>query len=98
MKYLAILILGLASVGANAQGFVDEPTCYSWEGGHKSSGSFSKCSQPWVVAKAPAPSPPAPVVAAPVVQSTVCPPQITVMPEPKKPIIKRKPKPAPLKC
>jgi hypothetical protein len=83
---------------AHAQGFQDEPTCYSWNGGHKSAGSFSKCPQPFVVAKAPAP-PPAPVVVAPpIMQSTVCPPQVILEPEPKKAPIKRKPRPAPLKC
>ncbi len=99
MAMAAIAIASLfAPRAAHAQGFVDEPTCYSWEGGHKSAGSFSKCSQPWVVAKAPAP-PPAPVVVpAPVMQSTVCPPQIILEPEPKKAPIKRKPRPAPLKC
>lgn len=64
--------------GAHAQGFADEPTCYSWNGGHKSAGSFSKCSH-WVVqAAAPAPAPvvvPAPVVqAAPVQVMQSCPP------------------------
>jgi hypothetical protein len=94
VKYLALTLLMVAGA-VHAQGFVDEPTCYSWEGGHKSAGSFSKCPQPWVVKKVAAPAPPAPVVAAPVLQSNVCPPQITVIPEPRKPkpIIKRKPKP-----
>lgn len=98
---VAMLILaGLTMFApkAHAQGFVDEPTCYSWEGGHKSSGSFSKCTQGWVQPAKVAAAQPAPaVVPPPVMQSNVCPPQIILEPEPKK-AVKRKPRPAPLKC
>ncbi len=82
---------------AHAQGFVDEPTCYSWEGGHKSAGSFSKCTR-WEVAKAPvAPPPPPVVVPAPVMQNVVCPPQVILEPEPKK-AVRRHVRPKPPKC
>ena len=77
----ALAIAMLLAVGAaQAQGFVDEPTCYSWEGGHKSAGSFTKCGPRWEVAKAPAPAPTPAVVATPVMQSTVCPPQFILHP------------------
>lgn len=95
MKKLSFLLMLGIAFAANAQGFTDEPTCYSWEGGHKSAGSFTKCPGPWVVAKKPAPAPvAAPVVAAPILQSTVCPPQVVLQPEPTK--RKAKPKPRPL--
>ena len=98
MKKSLVVLLLMAVAGAHAQGFQDEPTCYSWEGGRGSAGSFSKCGPAWVTA---APAKPA-VVAAPIVQaapiqSTVCPPQIILQPEPKKPV-KRKPKPPPKIC
>ncbi len=103
MKTLfAITLLCFAAFGAEramAQGFSDEPTCYSWEGGSKSAGSFTKCPQPWVVAKAPPAPVAAPaVVAAPVLSSNVCPPQIILQPEPNKPKAKKRPAPKPLKC
>ena len=55
-RLIAFLCLALPiafPLGAKAQGFVDEPTCYNWEGGHKSAGSFSKCGPRWVVAAKP---------------------------------------------
>lgn len=92
---LGFMALVLLSFGASAQGFQDEPTCYSWEGGHKSAGSFSKCGPRWETAKKAAPPAPAPaVVAAPVVQSVVCP---AATPVPKTQIVKPKRKP-PVKC
>jgi hypothetical protein len=83
MLVLAALTM-FAPSKAHAQGFQDEPTCYSWNGGYKSAGSFSKCPQPWVVAKAPAAPPPPVVVTPPVMQNVVCPPQVILQPEPKK--------------
>jgi len=62
MKHLALFGAILVATCSYAGGFVDEPTCYSWNGGHKSAGSFTKCNpelQAWVK-----PAPP-PVVAAP---------------------------------
>ncbi len=71
--------------------------CYSWEGGHKSAGSYSRC-QPTVQVAVLQPIAPPPVVeAAPLAAPPVCPPQISVMPEPKKPRILRKRPPVP-KC
>jgi hypothetical protein len=87
--------LGAAWVStAHAQGFVDEPVCYSWNGGHKSAGSFSKCEHWVVVAPRPVPAvaPPTPVVAAPImpmVQQTCAPPP--------RPVIRRhRPAPKPV--
>jgi hypothetical protein len=54
MKYLALAGL-LVAVGVHAQGFQDEPTCYSWSGGHKSAGSFTKCTPELLAAKKPPP-------------------------------------------
>jgi hypothetical protein len=96
MKHLALLTGLLVAFGANAGGFTDEPTCYSWNGGHKSAGSFSKCQpelQAWVKPAPPAPPPvaySAPVTAPVVVhQSPIMMPQSH--PIPLKP--KHKPKP-----
>ena len=93
---LAIALM--VTTGAFAQGFTDSPTCYSWEGGHKSSGSFSKCNtdlQP--AAKKPAPvvaALPPPVVASPIMMPQSAPQVISCAPMPK-PIIKPKAKPKP---
>lgn len=87
---LVLSLVALAS-GASAQGFVDEPPCYSWSGGHKSAGSFSKCGPAWVAA-APAAKPlPVP---APMAAPVALPPQVSCVP-PAKPIIKPKHKPKP---
>jgi len=93
---MAFAALALAAGAASAQGFADEPTCYSWEGGHKSSGSFSKCTR-WETAKAPTAPPPPVVVPAPVMQTPACPPQV-IFQEATKPKAKPRPrKPLP-KC
>jgi hypothetical protein len=96
------LALLVASCGASAQGFaplrMSDPgeTCYTWEGGHKSAGSFSKCSPSVVIAAAPLPPP---VVQSPVMMPMSAPVvQQTCAPAPKKPIIRKKPRPAPKKC
>lgn len=94
MKHSLIILMLVAAGGVQAQGFADEPTCYSWNGGHKSAGSFSKCPQPFVVAKAPAAAPAPAVVAAPVVPAPIV--QQTCAPPPK-PVVKPKRK-APVKC
>jgi hypothetical protein len=92
MKQLALVMGLLVATCSYAGGFVDEPTCYSWNGGHKSAGSFSKCQpelQAWV--KPPAPPPvavPAVVTAPPVVHASPI-----MMPQshpPAKPIVKKK--------
>lgn len=93
-RKLAFLLALALPLGAVAQ-MVDEPVCYSWEGGHKSAGSFSKCGPRWVIAAKPAAVVPAPLAAAPtpapmMVPMQSCPP--VAVPH-KKPIVKRKPKP-----
>jgi hypothetical protein len=99
MKAAAVLLALAVPFMASAQqgGFIgnDEPTCYSWEGGHKSAGSFHKCGPRWVAAAKPQPVP-APFAAPPTANPVMvpmqsCPPVAT--PQKKKPIIKRKPKP-----
>ena len=88
--------LALVVLDANAQGFADNTgTCYSWNGGNHSSGSFVKCNGPDMK---PAPQR---VVAAPVPTPQIAPspimaPQVTCAPPPK-PVVKPKRK-APLKC
>lgn len=103
MKEKVLSLLLALPLVAFAGGFVDEPTCYSWEGGHKSAGSFSKCTPAWVL---PPEKPPVVAVAvtapvaAPVVvhQSPIMMPQSHPAP---KPVVKKKHKPKPkkkLKC
>jgi hypothetical protein len=98
MKYLALAGL-LVAMGVNAQGFTDEPTCYSWNGGHKSAGSFSKCGpelHAWVkphVAQPPVAVPQAIPVQAPPIMMPACQNQSI----PLKPKHKGKPKPKPPK-
>lgn len=91
MKKLLLAAVFVSSGLAQAQGFVDEPVCYSWNGGNFSAGSFSKCRPAWV---APAPKPRIVVTPvpdpAPVAQSPIMMPMST--PVPKK-IVKAKPKP-----
>lgn len=92
---IALAILAAASA-ANAQSFASEVTCYNWQGGDKSAGSFSKC-RPDVIAAAPAPKPvavvaPAAVAPSPVMMPVSCPPATPV------PVQRSKPKPKPKKC
>jgi len=79
-----------------AQGFAQEErtTCYSWNGGNHSSGSFIECKTIKPVAK-PQPVAVAAPVAQPVLMSNpVCPPQVILEPEPrKKRVYKPRPKP-----
>jgi hypothetical protein len=103
VKHLALLGGLLVAFGANAGGFTDEPTCYSWNGGHKSAGSFTKCNtelQAWVKPHVPAPAPvaqAAPVQAPPIMMPACIHPPAT--PVPLKPKHKHKPKPKPThKC
>lgn len=103
MKSL-IVILGLVAGAANAAGFSDfesapQATCYSWEGGYKSSGSFMHCGAPLGstrVVQAPV-AEAKPVVVQPIVQTTQCPPPVVLEREPspvKKALPKRKVRPA----
>jgi hypothetical protein len=89
----ALILALLVPLGAAAQGFTDEPTCYNWEGGHKSAGSFSKCGPRWEAPVKKAPLPP-PVVTSPVMMPMAAP--VTCAPAPK-PVLKKK-RPAPKKC
>ena len=78
----ALLLLALPFAAA-AQGFPDPgPTCYSWEGGHKSAGSFFQCNpelKPFKpVAQAPVVVAPAAVKPEVLILESTCPP-----PEPK---------------
>jgi hypothetical protein len=97
MRTLLILAL-LVPFGASAQGFAnnDMGTCYSWNGGNHSSGSFIKCNpelQPIKKAVVPAPLAAAPTPAPMVVPMQSCPP-IEVKPRPK--VMKKRP--PPVKC
>lgn len=100
MKRAALLAALLVASSAYAAGFApfsladSGETCYTWTGGNYSAGSFSKCSPVVVVAQA---SPARVVAPAPLAAAPVCPPQITVIPEPHKPRILRK-RPPPAKC
>jgi hypothetical protein len=90
--------LGIAlmlTAGAHAQGFADSTgTCYSWNGGNHSSGSFIKCNGPDLK---PAPQRVAAVLPAPqIAPSPIMAPQVSCVPPPK-PVVKPKRK-APLKC
>lgn len=73
----------------HAQGMEDSPTCWSWNGGNHSSGSFIKCTPEMkAAAKAVAATIPAPLAAQPQ-------PQMVMVPlKPMPPVVpKRKPKP-----
>jgi hypothetical protein len=90
LAFVAV-IYALIGVGVTHAQMVDEPTCYSWEGGHKSSGSFSKCGPAWVAAAKPAPKTPvavAPVAPSPIMMPMSCPPVHRIT----HPIHKRKPR------
>jgi hypothetical protein len=94
----AIVLVGLG-INAHAAGFAPMrlsdscDTCYRWEGGSKSAGSFSKC-QPAVEVVVLTPLMPPPVQPSPVMMPLAAP--VTCAPPPK-PIV-RKRKPAPPKC
>jgi hypothetical protein len=94
----ALIILALMAGGAQAAGYPpltmsdSGDTCYTWEGGRGSAGSFTKCSPQ--VSVAAAPKLPPPVVASPVMMPQSAP--ITCAPPPK-PILHKK-RPAPKKC
>lgn len=101
MKH-ALAIALLAVGAAHAQGFAPlsladtGDVCYGWNGGAKSSGSFSRCNPVGYVR----PAKPQ-VVATPVASPQIAPSPImmpmTCPPLPAKPIVKPKRKPAP-KC
>lgn len=95
---LGFLVALLVPLGALAGGFAPltmsdtGETCYAWEGGHKSAGSYSKCGP--VVVIAAAPKLPPPVVASPIMMPMSAP--VTCAPPPKPVVTKKrhyKPKP-----
>ncbi len=94
---IAVAILSAAAC-AHAQPFQSfagaDTTCYNWNGGNFSAGSFSKCRTDVIVAAAPkaVPVTPAPVALAPspVMMPMSCPPPPIVTPR------KHKPKPKPV--
>ncbi len=96
---LAVLAGAMSAHAEPFQQFAGaDTTCYSWNGGNFSAGSFSKCRTDVIVAAAPKPvavTVPAPVALAPspVMMPISCAP-------PPKPVIKHKhkPKPKPQKC
>jgi hypothetical protein len=96
-KATLVLVLALPS-GAYAQGFADNGmgTCYSWNGGNHSSGSFVKCNAELQPAKKAAVAP-APLAAAPspmMMPMQSCPP--VVVPQRKPKVMKKRP--PPVKC
>jgi hypothetical protein len=94
MKRAALLLALVAPFAVSAQGFSDHTTCYSWNGGNHSSGSFIQCDTYKVAEKRSAPLP-APVVQSPVMMPMAAP--VTCAPPPKPVVTKRKHKPLP-KC
>jgi hypothetical protein len=94
MTRLIVFMAALVLTGAaSAQGFVDEPTCYSWNGGNFSAGSFTKCHHDVIAQAKPAPLPP-PVQPSPVMMPQSAP--ITCAPPPKPIATKHKYKPKPV--
>jgi hypothetical protein len=84
---LGFLVL-LLPLAASAQSLGDHTTCYSWNGGNHSSGSFIQCDT-WTVPQkkvAVAPLPP-PVVASPIMMPMSAP--VTCVPPPK-PVVQKK--------
>lgn len=92
MKRLLLIAAIVAAGAAQAHGFVDEPTCYSWSGGHKSAGSFTKCT-PEMQAPKKAPEIVVNVAPAPVQVVTPSPVPPVMMPMCENPKPKHKPKP-----
>jgi len=93
LGFLLVLLLPTVAFATGFPSFQLADTgevCYSWEGGHKSAGSFSRC-QPvvQVAVLQPMAPPPAPMV----MSSPVCPPQVILEPEPRKHRPIRKPRP-----
>lgn len=87
---LGLLLLLALPFGASAQGFYESDTCYTWQGGNFSAGSFTKCNPPWIIVKA-EPKVVATPVAQPVIQPSPVMMPITCAPEPKPVIRKKKP-------
>jgi hypothetical protein len=89
-----ILLALLLPLGAAAQVQMDDGgPCYSWQGGNYSAGSFSKCPQPLVVAKAKpvaAPLPTPQIAPSPIMMPMTCVPAPKAT---KRVVKKRKPLP-----
>jgi hypothetical protein len=94
--HFALLAMVALSGVAHAQGFAtSDTTCYSWNGGNFSAGSFSKChTDNWPVAVAQAKLPP-PVQPSPIMMPQSAP--VSCVPPPRH-IVKRKPKPKAVEC
>lgn len=98
MKNIALALALAVPFMASAAGFAPlsmsdtGETCYTWEGGRGSAGSFSKCSPSVVIAQAPAP-----LSAPPTVNPVMVPMQTCALPpaKPHRRIVKKKP---PVKC
>jgi hypothetical protein len=93
MNRTVLILALLVPFGASAQ-FTDHTTCYSWNGGNHSSGSFIQCDTYKVAEKRSAPLP-APVVQSPVMMPMAAP--VTCAPPPK-PVLHKKRRPPPPKC
>ena len=99
MNKSLLVILSLVAGSASAAGFSDFEsapvnTCYSWEGGYKSSGSYMHCGAPLVttrVVQAPV-AEAKPVIVQPIMTTTNCPPPVVLEREPS-PVKKALPKP-----
>ncbi len=91
----SLIALALLAGAAHAQTFASfsqTTTCYGWNGGNFSAGSFSQCRTDMVAVPAPKPIPVTPVALAPspIMAPMSCPP----IAEPAKPkVYKPKPKP-----
>jgi hypothetical protein len=96
-RNLTLIALALIAGTAQAQpftGFVgSDTTCYNWNGGNFSAGSFSKCRTDVIVAAAP---PPAPVVVPAPAPSPIMMPMQSCPPPPVPVHRKYKPKPKPV--
>ena len=95
-RFLAFMAALALTGAASAQGFVNEPTCYSWNGGNFSAGSFSKCHNDVIAIATPKAAPlPPPVQPSPIMMPQSAP--VSCVPPPRH-IVKRKPKPKAVEC
>ena len=94
---VTVILAALLPLGAAAQGFItDDPICYSWNGGHKSAGSFVQCHS-WVIVQAVKPVQPSPPAPAPTIAPSPIMMPMQSCPPPPKPVLHKKRKP-PVRC